>query len=339
MRTEHNYSLLGNNTFGIDARCRQFVEYDTPEELSQFVGTTPLLHIGGGSNLLFLGDFEGTVLHSRIRTIEQLHTDHDNAETILLRVGAGVVWDDLVAYTLEHGWYGLENLSLIPGEVGASAVQNIGAYGAEAKDYIVEVECMSLDNGQRRTFRNEECQYSYRHSIFKTEAYRGHWAVLYVTYLLSTTFTPHLDYGGIRAELERQHIDTANLTAQQLRQTIIGIRQAKLPDPKVQGNAGSFFMNPVVSREKYEALASQYPQMPHYEVDESHVKIPAGWMIEQCGWKGKTLGPAAVHDRQALVLVNRGGAKGQDIVSLCEAVRNDVKERFGIDIRPEVNFI
>ena len=339
MRTEENYSLLRHNTFGIDVRCRRFVEYETPEELAKVVGTTPLLHIGGGSNLLFLKDYEGTILHSNIQSVEKLPTSECEEESIILRVGAGVVWDDFVAYSLEQGCYGLENLSLIPGEVGASAVQNIGAYGSEAKDFIVNVECMNLVNGERRIFTKADCQYGYRQSIFKTPEYRGKWAVLYVTYRLSTVFKPKLEYGGIRAELERQHIHVETLTAQQLRQVIIDIRKSKLPDPQVQGNAGSFFMNPVVPRPQFEALAKQYPTMPHYEVDESHVKIPAGWMIEQCGWKGKSLGPAAVHDRQALVLVNRGGAKGQDVVALCDAICHDVRERFGIEIHPEVNFI
>ena len=335
MKIKENYSLLGHNTFGIDVRCQRFAEYDTPEELVTMVGQPNLLHIGGGSNLLFLHDYEGTILHSGIRTIEA----HDEGDTVRLRVGAAVVWDKLVEYTISKRWYGIENLSLIPGEVGASAVQNIGAYGAEAKDYIVEVECMNLQTGERRNFTNKECGYAYRHSIFKTAEYRGRWAVLYVTYRLSHTFTPHLDYGGIRAELERLGINPSTLSAQQLRQVIIGIRQSKLPDPQVQGNAGSFFMNPVVEREKYASLARQYPNMPHYDVDEGHVKIPAGWMIEQCGWKGRSLGKAAVHDRQALVLVNLGGATGQDILHLCEIIRHDVAERFGIDIRPEVNFI
>ena len=339
MRIEENYSLLEHNTFGIDARCRCFVEYDTPEELAQLVGQAFLLHIGGGSNLLFLSDYDGTILHSRIRTIEKLPTSNTQADEVLLRVGAGNVWDELVAHTIDNHWYGLENLSLIPGEVGASAVQNIGAYGAEAKDFIVNVECMNLQNGERRTFSSQECQYSYRHSIFKTDAQRGRWAVLYVTYRLSTHFTPRLDYGGIRAELQRRDIAIEHLTAEQLRQVIIDIRRTKLPDPKVQGNAGSFFMNPIIPRSQYEKLAKLYPNIMHYEVDADHVKIPAGWMIEQCGWKGRALGPAAVHDRQALVLVNRGGAKGSDIVMLCNAVRHDVNEKFGIDIHPEVNFI
>lgn len=339
MKQHENYSLLQHNTFGIDVRCRLFVEYDTAEELHNLV--TPHLHplhIGGGSNLLFLKDYDGLVLHSNIKCIEEVPPVEEK-DKVFLRVGAAVVWDDFVDYTLQHDWYGLENLSLIPGEVGASAVQNIGAYGAEAKDFITEVDCMNLQTGERRTFSNAECCYGYRQSLFKTTEYRGKWAVLYVTYRLSKTFVPHLDYGGIRAELERRGITPDNLTAKQLRQVIIDIRRAKLPDPKLQGNAGSFFMNPVVNRSQYETLAKEYPNMPHYDVDEDHVKIPAGWMIEQCGWKGRALGAAAVHDRQALVLVNRGGATGKDIVRLCDTIRHDVAQRFGIDIHPEVNFI
>ncbi len=335
MRIENNYNLLRHNTFGIEAHCRKFVEYTSADELRTILGQRPLLHIGGGSNLLFLGDYEGTVLHSAIQTLEHSTQGDD----VLLRVGSGMVWDDLVAQSIAHGWYGLENLSLIPGEVGASAVQNIGAYGSEAKDYITQVECMNLETGQLRTFSNEECHYGYRRSIFKTPEERGRWAVLYVHYRLSLTFTPRLDYGGIRLQLQQRGIPAETVTASQLRQTIIDIRQGKLPDPKVQGNAGSFFMNPVVPREKYEALARLYPDMPHYDAPDGGVKIPAGWMIEQCGWKGRRLGPAAVHDRQALVLVNLGGATGHDILKLCHAVRDDVARQFGIDIRPEVNII
>jgi UDP-N-acetylmuramate dehydrogenase len=250
--------------------------------------------------------------------------------------GSGEVWDDVVAYCIAHGLYGMENLSLIPGDVGASAVQNIGAYGAEAKDLIVEVEAVEIASGRLVTFRGEDCGYGYRDSKFKHE-WKNKYLITYVTYQLSTTFEPRLDYGNIRSELERKGITTP--TAQQLRDTIIEIRNAKLPDPKVMGNAGSFFMNPIVSREKYETLAVQYEGMPHYNIDADKVKIPAGWMIDQCGWKGKSLGRAGVHDKQALVLVNRGGATGAEIVALCETIRKDVKAKFDIDIHPEVNII
>ncbi len=333
--TIENYSLREHNTFGIPARCSYFAEYRTPEELRSILAEhsgEQMFHIGGGSNLLFLDDYKGVVLHSQIKDIQCLNGED-------LRVGAAVVWDDLVEFSLSHGYYGLENLSLIPGEVGASAVQNIGAYGTEAADFISCVECMSLTTGELHTFTNEECHYAYRQSIFKTPEYRGKWAVLYVTYHLSPCFTPHLDYGGIRAELLRQQIPVESLTAQQLRQVIIDIRCSKLPDPKEQGNAGSFFMNPIIPRSQYESLLDIHPSMPHYDVDASRVKVPAGWLIEQCGWKGKALGRAGVHDRQALVLVNLGGASGNDILRLCDRIRQDVSSLFGIDIKPEVNFI
>jgi UDP-N-acetylmuramate dehydrogenase len=250
--------------------------------------------------------------------------------------GSGMEWDRVVEMAVEQGLYGAENLSSIPGDVGASAVQNIGAYGVEAKDLIVEVEAIEIATGLLRTFSNADCQYGYRDSRFKHD-WKNQFLMTHVTYALQSTFEPKLDYGNIRAELERKGI--SNPTAAQLRTVIIEIRNAKLPDPKVMGNAGSFFMNPVVSREKYESLAAQYEGMPHYTIDSNHEKIPAGWMIEQCGWKGRSLGRAGVHDKQALVLVNRGGATGAEVVTLCETIRKDVREKFGIDIHPEVNII
>lgn len=335
-------SLLPYNTFGIDANALCLKEYNSEAELLDIIKLLPkeypskkVLHIGGGSNLLFLGDFDGVIIHSCIKGVEIISETQNH---IKIRVGAGMVWDDFVAYTIDHEWYGLENLSLIPGEVGASAVQNIGAYGREAKDFIVNVECIDLKSGVKRVFNNEECAYGYRQSIFKSDEVRGRYAVTYVVYQLNKSFEPYLEYGGLRNILA-DRVNDGTLTPEVLRKTIIEIREAKLPNPKVQGNAGSFFMNPVVSRSKYEELAAQYEGMPHYYVDAEHVKIPAGWMIEQCGWKGRSIGPAAVHDRQALVLVNKGGAKGEDIVRLCEAIRSDVRKKFGIDIHPEVNFI
>lgn len=325
-----------NNTFGIEAYARRYVEYGSVEELQelipQIVSESNILHVGGGSNLLFTQDFDGVVLHSGIKGIEVLNEEVVN-DYVMVRVGAGEKWDDFVAWTVNSGLFGAENLSLIPGEVGASAVQNIGAYGVEAKDLIVEVECVDLHTGEIRLFHNADCHYSYRQSIFKKEV-RGKYAVTHVTYRLSRIFYPHLDYGNIRAYLANEK----DVTAAMVRQAIIDIRKAKLPDPDVQGNAGSFFMNPVVSLEKFKELQNTYPQMPYYEV-EGGIKIPAGWMIEQCGWKGKSLGKAAVHDKQALVLVNCGGASGRDILQLCDAVRESVKNKFGIEIYPEVNVI
>lgn len=256
-------------------------------------------------------------------------TDDD----IVVRVGAGVVWDDFVDYCVQRHWYGVENLSLIPGEVGASAVQNIGAYGVEVKDLIVRVETLNIE-GKEHVYDVTECGYSYRDSIFKRPENKSVF-VTYVSFRLSKREHYTLDYGTIRRELEKY----PGVTLDVVRRVIIAIREEKLPDPRVMGNAGSFFMNPIVGREQFEALQAEYPQMPFYEIDTDRVKIPAGWMIDQCGWKGKALGPAAVHDKQALVLVNRGGAKGADVIALSDAVRASVRAKFGIDIHPEVNFI
>ena len=333
MRDIANYSLKEHNTFGIEARCSRFLEYSTVEEAKAVAAIlretgAPYIIIGGGSNLLLTRDFEGIVVHSALTGI-----DIDGCR---MTCGSGMEWDKAVALAVEQGLYGAENLSSIPGDVGASAVQNIGAYGVEAKDLIVEVEAVEIATGQLRTFSNADCQYGYRDSRFKHD-WKNQFLMTHVTYALLSAFEPKLDYGNIRAELERKGISSP--TAAQLRSVIIDIRNAKLPDPKVTGNAGSFFMNPVVSREKYESLAAQYEGMPHYTIDSNHEKIPAGWMIEQCGWKGRSLGRAGVHDKQALVLVNRGGATGAEIVTLCETIRKDVRKKFGIDIHPEVNII
>ena len=328
------YSLLPYNTFGIDVSASRFLEYASVAELEEYIAqgavTTPFLHIGGGSNLLFTKDYDGLILHSRIGGIEVTAED---SQTVSLRVGAGVVWDDFVACCVEHGWYGAENLSLIPGEVGASAVQNIGAYGVEVKDLITAVETVNVQ-GYGRVYSVEECEYAYRSSIFKRPENKSVF-VTYVRFRLSKEERYTLDYGTIRQELAKYPAPTLPI----VRKVIIEIRESKLPDPKVTGNAGSFFMNPIVAKEKLEALQRDYPRIPYYELPDGRVKIPAGWMIDQCGWKGKSLGPAAVHDKQALVLVNRGGAKGSDIVALSDAVRASVRDKFGIDIHPEVNVI
>lgn len=337
MKDIKDYSLAAHNTFGIDAKCRRFIEFDDVDELKSVLGNCgnvagPKLVIGGGSNLLLTGDYAGMVFHSAIKGF----TYETVTDGVLLRCGSGETWDDIVDMCVENGWHGMENLSLIPGEVGASAVQNIGAYGVEAKDLIYKVEAVEISTGRMFEFSNADCCYSYRHSRFKGE-WRNRFIITYVTYRLSTVYKPCLDYGNIRGELARKGISEP--TARQLRDIIIDIRNAKLPDPKTEGNAGSFFMNAVVPRSKYKEIAAMYPDMPHYTVDEDHEKIPAGWMIDVCGWKGRTLGRAGVHDKQALVLVNRGGATGNDIVALCEAIRRDVRDKFGIEIHPEVNIV
>ena len=337
MNIQHNYPLLAHNTFGMDVEASVFVEYESVTELKeillhQLCPEGKWLHIGGGSNLLFTGDFDGMILHSAIKGFEVVS---ENEDEVLVRAGAGEVWDDFVAYTVEKGWYGAENLSLIPGEVGASAVQNIGAYGVEAKDLIVKVDTLEVETGKERVFGNEECGYAYRESVFK-HALKGKYIVTHVTYRLSKKPSYRLDYGNVHSELEKRGCE---LTLENVRQTIIDIRESKLPDPKVQGNAGSFFMNPIVPRPLFEELLGKYPSMPFYEVDAERVKIPAAWMIDQCGWKGKQLGRAGVHNKQALVLVNCGGATGQEIIALSEEIQRSVFDKFGVRISPEVNFI
>lgn len=325
------------NTFGLKVKADEYLEYASVDELMALLPKLQgrrWFHVGGGSNLLFTSDFHGIILHSAIRGIEEVKRVGTN---VWLKVGAGMVWDDLVDYAVQHGLYGAENLSLIPGEVGASAVQNIGAYGVEAAQLIEEVTAVEAATGRVRTFANAGCRYAYRSSIFKHEL-KGRYIITHVTYRFSTVFSPDLEYGAIRRVLESNGLTPEALTAAQLRQLIIGVRRVKLPDPAETGSAGSFFMNPVVSREKCESLLAQYPTMPHYEV-EGGVKIPAGWMIEQCGWKGRALGHAGVYEKQALVLVNLGGATGQEIVALSDAVRADVKAKFGIDIHPEAIII
>lgn len=337
MKEIKNYPLLSHNTFGMDVNASLFVEYDSEEELKSFLSANAgasgqWLHIGGGSNLLFTGDYNGTVLHSAIRGYE---VTGENEKEVEVRVGAGEVWDDFAAYAVKNGWYGAENLSLIPGEVGAAAVQNIGAYGAEAKDLISRVETLDAATGGERIFTNEECRYAYRESIFKKEL-KGKYIVTRVTFRLSKEPVFNLEYGNVRGELEKRGCE---ITLQNVRDTIIDVRRAKLPDPQVQGNAGSFFMNPVVPRAQYEALQRQYPDMPHYDLDKDRVKIPAAWMIDRCGWKGKQMGRAGVHTKQALVLVNCGGATGAEVMTLADRIRESVYGKFGIRITPEVNFI
>ena len=341
MRDERNYSLKEHNTFGIDARCRRYVEVASVEEALTFVksltepvpGDLPLLIVGGGSNLLLTADYPGTVLRSAIGGISfSLQAD----DSVLVEAGSGVEWDKLVAVCVKKGCHGMENLSLIPGDVGASAVQNIGAYGVEACDLIMSVKAIELRTGRQVEISADECQYAYRHSRFKTE-WKGRYFITSVVYRLSTVFKPRLDYGNIREQLQRQGITEP--TAQQLRDVIVAIRQDKLPDHHVMGNAGSFFMNPVVDSEKFRELSALYPLMPHYTVGEGREKIPAAWLIDQCGWKGRTMGRAGVYVKQPLVLVNLGGASGSEVVALCQSICDDVWQRFGIRLNPEVNII
>ncbi|WP_291558988.1 UDP-N-acetylmuramate dehydrogenase [Bacteroides sp.] len=336
MKEYTNYPILRYNTFGMDVKTSCFVEYSSVSELQSFLSakeySLPLLHIGGGSNLLFLSDFKGTILHSAIKGID---ITEESDEWIDIKVGAGEVWDDFVSYTVSKGFYGAENLSIIPGEVGASAVQNIGAYGVEAKDIILTVHTVRISDSSERVFSNEECRYSYRNSIFKGEM-KGQYIVTHVTFRLRKSPEFHLSYGNISSELEKRNLSPSLAN---IRDIIIEVRRSKLPEPEEFGNAGSFFMNPMVSIQKFKQLESEFPDIPHYPVDENTVKIPAGWMIDRCGWKGRNIGPAGVYHKQALVLVNLGGATGKDISCLADEIIKSVYEKFGVDIHPEVNYI
>lgn len=328
------YPLLRHNTFGIDVRAAQFVEFDSEEELvSLIMGglQSPLLTIGAGSNLLFMGDFKGTILHSRIFGAEVVaESDSD----VLLRVGSGMNWDNLVAYTVEMGWQGLENLSIIPGEVGASAVQNVGAYGVEAGDFIERVDAIALYDGSKRCFSREECRYSYRNSIFKMEE-KDKYVITYVTYRLRKKPEYLLDYANLRELVAAK----GSLTPATLREVIKDVRSAKLPDVSELGSAGSFFMNPVVSREHAAELALQYPQMPQYDTADGRKKLSAAWLIDTCGWKGKKVGNVGVYKSQPLVIVNYGGATGEEILNFSMQIVASVKEKFGVTLVREVNVI
>ena len=316
----------------MDVRADHLVEWSSADELKSLLPDIekPILMIGGGSNLLFMGNYRGTVLHSTITSIDIIGSTDDHVH---VKVGAGVVWDDFVAWCVIHGFWGVENLSAIPGEVGASAVQNIGAYGVEAKDVIDTVQTICLADGSERDFSNTECNYAYRQSIFKNEL-KDQYAVAYVIFTLSRVLQPKLGYGALEQEVER----LGGPALANIRQAVISIRESKLPDPKVLGNAGSFFMNPVITEQEFSVLKRKYPDVPSYPAPGG-VKVPAGWLIEKTGWKGRSLGPAAVYDKQALVLVNKGGATGADIKRLADAIIADVKQKFGITLNTEVNYI
>ena len=336
IKVKENYSIKELHTFRMPVYARWFVEYETVDELrsllqSDLLKQNKFLPIGGGSNLLFVRErYEGVLLHSAIKEISILQ---ETESEVVVKVGAGIVWDDFVAYCVSQGWGGAENLSYIPGEVGASAVQNIGAYGVEVKDIIHEVETIEIATGADRVFQNSECEYGYRSSIFKHEL-KGKYIVTAVSYRLQKIPTLHLDYGNLRNSLPEGDITLADV-----REAVIGIRRSKLPEPDECGSAGSFFMNPVIPVEQYEQLKTTYPDMPHYVVDEAHVKVPAGWLIDRCGWKGKSVGGAAVYEKQCLVLVNKHNALPSDVVTLAEMIRQSVQETYGITINPEVNYI
>ncbi len=337
IRFLENHSLKAHNTFNIDAKARYFFEFTELEDLPNFLAgfpewkDMPTLIIGKGSNLLFIDNFEGLVIHPQIKGIGQIDEDRDS---IYIEVGAGVEWDEVVSFAVNYKLGGLENLSLIPGNTGAATVQNIGAYGVEICDCISLVRGFDLQTFEAVELKVEDCQYAYRDSIFKNEL-KGRFIVSSVVLKLEKYPSFKLAYGGLQAELEKK--DEINLA--NIRNTIIDIRQSKLPDPQLIGNAGSFFMNPIVAKEKADKLTKEYPNMPTYPANDGYTKLAAAWLIDQCGWKGFRRGDAGVHENQALVLVNYGIATGKEIVALANEIKQSVKETFGVDLQEEVNFI
>ncbi len=339
MTVSENVSLKSFNTFGIEARARYFVRVQTPGELRAVLANPayrllPKLILGGGSNVLFINDaFDGLVIKIDIKGIAVLE---ETDASVLLEVGAGEVWHDLVMHTIEKGYSGLENLSLIPGTVGAAPMQNIGAYGVEIKETFDSLEALHVESGQRRRFTNAECRFGYRESVFKHEL-KGQYIITSVRFNLSKMPVFHTSYGAIQDTLREMGI--GELSVKAISEAVCHIRRSKLPDPAQIGNAGSFFKNPEIPKSQYDALKAQHPGMPGYITSQDFVKVPAGWLIEQCGWKGKIVGSTGEHKIQALVLVNYGAAKGQEIKALAEQVQQSVQERFGIRLTPEVNFL
>ncbi len=332
----HNVSLKPFNTFRIDALATELATvHDNDEAQSLAACSSPdnTVVIGGGSNILLLSDvYNCRMVRVGIDLIQQILDDDDH---VVFRVGAGVVWDDLVNMSVNKGLYGIENLSGIPGTVGAAPIQNIGAFGHEAASAIQSVEGFYFGSGKPFSIDADKCNFGYRNSIFKNEL-KSKVMITNVTFKFNKQGKLNLDYGALKSAPELQK---SNPSLSDVRQAVLSIRNSKLPDPDVLGNAGSFFKNPFISQEQADYLNNTFEKVPIFVQKDGNIKVAAGWLIEQCGWKGKSLGPAAVHDKQALVLVNKGGAKGQDIVNLCDAIRKDVMKKFNIGISPEVNFI
>lgn len=333
-----NESLQPYNTFGLNVYADYFIPVDSAETLKEALSDKSLegqqfLILGGGSNVLFTAPWAGVVLHNRIRGIETVKETDDH---VYIKAGSGEVWHELVLHAIDKGLGGLENLSLIPGSVGASPMQNIGAYGVEIKDTFHELEALDLNDHSIRTFNHAECKFGYRESVFKHEL-KNKYFILSVTYRLDKVPVLNTSYGAIRQELEKQDITAPDI--RDVSNAIIAIRRSKLPDPKELGNSGSFFKNPEVSADVYNALHGKYPSIAVYQLPDGRYKLAAGWMIEQCGWKGKRVGETGSHKDQALVLVNYGHAKGREIYDLALAIRESVYEKFGVLIDPEVNVI
>ena len=334
IREFHQISLRGRNSFGVDQRAARLVEFETAEDLRTFFaagipGRWTVL--AGGNNILFTEDYDGVLLTPAARQIALVSDDGDE---VRLRVDAGVEWDDLVEWAVQRGLWGIENLSLIPGKAGAAPVQNIGAYGCEAKDAIRRVEMYCVETGTVLTLDAAHCGFGYRESVFKHDL-KGRVIITAVEIALSHTPRPRLGYGDVEREVEAR----GGATLRNIREAICSIRRAKLPDPAVLGNAGSFFKNPVVGAAAAERLLAEYPDMPHYPAPEGRVKLAAGWLIDRAGMKGRREGAVGVHERQALVLVNHGGATGGEVIAFAHKVQERVREKFGIEIDTEVNIL
>lgn len=337
MEIREHYDLTAFNTFGVEAHTRFFAVVESKKDLIDLseieaFQENPKLFLGGGSNILFTHDFPGFVLLNKLTGIEILKEDTEN---VWLKVMGGENWHELVLFTTEHAWWGIENLAYIPGSVGGAPVQNIGAYGAELKDVLVDVDVYDTDLKQKVTFKKEECNFGYRDSIFKNVP-RGKYFVLSITLLLSKKPKPNTTYKVLAEYLAKNNIQVQ--TPRDIAHAVTEIRKSKLPDPKVIGNAGSFFKNVFVTVEEKNELAQTYPDLPFFE-DAGQIKVPAGWLIEQCGWKGQRIGNVGVHDKQALVLVNYGGSSGEDVLHLARSIIQSVQEKFGIILTPEVNII
>lgn len=335
MKIQKNISLKPFNTFGIDVEAKSFSSVTTVDDLKTVLSQNEeeLLIVGGGSNLLLTKDFDGLVIDNQIKGIEILKEDENN---VFIKVAAGEVWHDFVLYCVENQYAGIENMSLIPGSVGAAPMQNIGAYGAEVKDVITEVEALDLDGFSIKTFLNEVCDFGYRTSIFKT-IQKNNYFITAVTFRLSKKPQINTSYGAIENELKQMGVDSP--TIKDVSDAVINIRSSKLPDPNKIGNSGSFFKNPVVSIDVKNKILDNYPDAPNYLQTNGDYKIAAGWLIEKCGWKGKTMNNYGVHKNQALVLVNYGGATGKEIFDLSEDIIKSVQKTFGILLEREVNIL
>ena len=337
MTLQSNFSLKNYNTFGIEAKAKQFIAVHSLEELKTVLVENPTekkFILGGGSNMLLTQDIEALVIHIDLKGKKIIE---ENDDFVWVESQAGENWHEFVLWTIDQNFGGLENMSLIPGNVGTTPVQNIGAYGAEIKDHFVSCQAMAITNQKMRTFQNEECHFGYRESIFKNEVKDQYIITSVIFKLTKRHHTINTSYGDILGELKKNNIQNPSL--KDVSNAVIAIRQSKLPDPKELGNSGSFFKNPIVQKSDFEKIHQQFPEMKYYEVSDTEVKVPAGWLIEQAGFKGKRFGDAGVHKNQALVLVNYGNATGQEILAVSKNIQNTVFKTFGIRIEAEVNVI